>query len=113
MIDVINWSVIFRAIRFYYPFLYNEYKLIPDTLNNFYKIVAILAESIFNLGYTLFIGLFIFVQIGTWCYGGLINSSLVPGIAGGSINTKYTLNNFNDFWGGFITLYEIIIINNW
>jgi hypothetical protein len=61
MIDIINWTIIFRAIRFYYPFLYSDYKFIPDTISNFYKIVSILAQSLLDLGYTMFIGMYIFI----------------------------------------------------
>ena len=60
---------------------------------------------------SLFIVFFIYVQIGMIIFGGRINiystaiDDSVPGL--------YYLLNFNSFGAGMITLYHIMIVNNW
>ena len=60
---------------------------------------------------SLFIVYFVFVQIGIWFFAQKVNvystslDSSVPGL--------YYLLNFNDFSGGMITMFHIMVVNNW
>jgi hypothetical protein len=63
--------------------------------------------------------MYVFTIFGTILYGGFINSAInwtdshrsPPHDEVSGMN--YLTNNFNDFPGGFVLLFEIIIINNW
>ena len=60
---------------------------------------------------SLYIVFFIYVQVGMIIFGGRINvystaiDDSVPGL--------YYLLNFNSFGAGMITMYHIMIVNNW
>ena len=60
---------------------------------------------------SLFIVFFIYTQLGMAIFGGKINiystrdDDAVPGL--------YYLLNFNSFGSGMITMYHMMIVNNW
>lgn len=56
---------------------------------------------------SVYILFFLFTQIGMAIFGGEISSKQCPG------NNLYFLMNFNDFGMSFVTLFQIMIINNW
>lgn len=70
----------------------------------------------YSLGSVLFILFYTFAVFGMHLWGGQINyKTVLPNEADDGINvTKdYVLNNFNDMASGMITLFELLIVNNW
>jgi len=66
----------------------------------------------------LFCTMYLFATIGTQLYGGKINtdpeskySAMLVGSMYGDSN--YYANNFNDLGSGMVTLYELLVVNNW
>ena len=66
----------------------------------------------YSLGSVLFICFYSFAVIGTHLWGGLINDNIKDEL-GADIPEDYVLNNFNDMMSGMITLFELLIVNNW
>jgi two pore calcium channel protein len=54
----------------------------------------------------------LYAQLGVVIFGGRIRTDTFPaGQEGASL--PYALNNFNDFGSGLVTLFELLIVNNW
>ena len=56
---------------------------------------------------------YIFSVLGQELFGGKVNQSLVPALANAGIPSNYIFNSFNDFGSGLLTLFELMIVNNW
>ena len=56
---------------------------------------------------------YFFSIIGGIIFGGTVNSDLPHILPNDEISTIYIYNNFNDFGSGIITLFELMIVNNW
>ena len=63
-----------------------------------------------GLGSVLFIIFLVFSIIGNHLWGGLLHSNTVfpP-----EVPELYYYNNFNDIASGMVTLFELLIVNNW
>jgi hypothetical protein len=46
-------------------------------------------------------------------FGGLIKTTAPAIINNASVPDSYVLDNFNDFFSGLITLFELMVVNNW
>ena len=56
---------------------------------------------------------YFFSIVGGIIFGGTVDSDLPQILANDGISTIYIYNNFNDFGSGIITLFELMIVNNW
>lgn len=56
---------------------------------------------------------YIFSVLGMEIFGGKINKDLTPALANAGISSTYIFNSFNDFGSGLVTLFELMIVNNW
>ena len=56
---------------------------------------------------------YIFSLIGVQIFGGLIYKENDDIYSDASIPSDYIYNNFNDFPSGLLTLFELLVVNNW
>lgn len=56
---------------------------------------------------------YVFAQIGMVMFGGKIKEDSTEIIADSSIPDNYYLINFNDLMSSYITLFILIVVNNW
>ena len=56
---------------------------------------------------------YLFSIIGGLTFGGLISTNITNMISNDGVPSSYIYNNFNDMGSGFVTLFELMIINNW
>ena len=56
---------------------------------------------------------YLFSIIGGLIFGGIINTNIIDTITNNGIPSSYIYNNFNDMGSAFITLFELMIVNNW
>ena len=84
------------------------------------KVLRIVIETIRNMISPL-IGLigvlsiifYVFALIGMLIFGGKIKRDSPEIIYDTSIPNNYYLNNFNDFGTSLVTLFSLMIVNNW
>lgn len=55
---------------------------------------------------------FFFALLGMSLFGGLIQRDMTV-IYGTDIPSTYHLDNFNDFFSGLVTLFTLMVVNNW
>ena len=48
-----------------------------------------------------------------YIFGGKVTTTNLYVIIDDSIPDIYVLNNFNDLASGFVTLFELMVVNNW
>jgi hypothetical protein len=56
---------------------------------------------------------YLWAEIGTLIFGGLIYSSNPLMINSQYASSGYWANNFNDFYSGLVVLFELLVNNNW
>jgi hypothetical protein len=56
---------------------------------------------------------YIFAVVGMFLYGGKIRKGMDIFTEDSSIPVNYHLMNFNDFISSFITLFALMVVNNW
>ncbi|RHY32302.1 hypothetical protein DYB32_002669 [Aphanomyces invadans] len=68
-----------------------------------------------NLIVIMFCAMYIFALLGMQCFGGLISPVVMTARFNTSAYTQddYMANNFNDMASGIVTLFELIVVNNW
>ena len=54
---------------------------------------------------------YVFNLVGVWKWGGIL--SYKNTIINGETPTDYVYCNFNDFFMGFMTLFDLMVVNNW
>lgn len=77
-----------------------------------FKTLLDLIPTFTNLLSVIVVLFYVFSLLGQELFGGLIyeeNSDLVNPI----VPISYVYNNFNDFTSGVVTLFELLIVNNW
>ena len=83
----------------------------------FMKAFKIMRGPFFNLCFTLYSLYFMYSLIGMQIYGGKINSQTFEALfelnPGSEIGPDYIYLNFNDFASGLITLFSMMLFNNW
>ncbi len=63
--------------------------------------------------FSFYLVMFMFDCIGIVCFGGLVKLSQVSVIENSAGNALYYQLNFNDFYSGLLTLFAILVSNNW
>lgn len=84
---------------------FNNLRIIIQTISNMLSPMLIMGSVIMLIYY-------LFALIGMTLFGGLIRRDM-PVIIGTDIPTTYHLDNFNDFFSGLITLFTLMVVNNW
>ena len=103
--DVLQGIFIIRMLRLL--FLISEleqFTVIAATFNKF-------SRPFFTMMLSLYTVFFFFAFIGDVCWNGLITVSAVAANEG--TPTLYYLMNFNDFPNSLLTLFHIMVVNNW
>lgn len=81
----------------------------------FYILVELsqkLTKPFFSMGLVLYTVFFLYIMIGQAWFGGKISTTSAQ-INDPGVPALYSLLNFNDFASGFITLFTLMVINNW
>lgn len=81
-------------------------RVIFETLKNLLGPLNNLIMVMMTIFYT-------FAQIGMICFGGEISQSSPAIVADSSIPDNYFLMNFNDLMSSLVTLFALIVVNNW
>ena len=83
-------------------------QIILDTIKS-------LLHPIFWLASVQMIIFYFFAQIGIFMFGGLVKKELtnVFNTGSDSIPSLYYLNNFNDLLSAYLTLFSLMVVNNW
>ena len=74
-----------------------------------------LIAPISNMSFVLFVVYWIFAIIGMRFFGGKVKKDLPYPIQEGtnSVPATYHLDNFNDFVSSMVTLFTLMVVNNW
>lgn len=100
--------VIFLRLLKFFDLLYEikTLRVIIETLRNLMRPLA-------DVGGILFVIFYFFGQIGIYSFGGhnTLGSTAVNNDP--SVPQFYHLMNFNDFLSAFVTLFALMIVNNW
>ena len=59
--------------------------------------------------YTVF---FVYALVGMYLWNGMVTTNEIP-VYQGSVPTLYYLMNFNDFGASLVTLFHLMVVNNW
>lgn len=105
---VVRLSVLFRIARILR--LLNHIKALRDLATIMVKIVP----SFTRLFMLLFIVFYLYATLGEQFFGGQIrhnNKRLTPDVP--FVQSDYWVYNFNDFVSGMVTLFVLMVINNW
>lgn len=81
-------------------------RVIFETLKNLLGPLNNLIMVMMTIFYT-------FAQIGMICFGGDISQTSPAIVADSSIPDNYFLMNFNDLMSSLVTLFALIVVNNW
>eukprot|EP01017_Pseudomicrothorax_dubius_P002868 TRINITY_DN10257_c0_g1_i3.p1 TRINITY_DN10257_c0_g1~~TRINITY_DN10257_c0_g1_i3.p1 ORF type:complete len:332 (-),score=46.94 TRINITY_DN10257_c0_g1_i3:49-1044(-) len=105
IIDLITYALIFRIVRVLQIFQFiKAYRIIFETIS---KLIPLFVD-IFGVLFFLF---YFYCVAGIHIFGGKLNSSVVLSDKG--VPNDYIYNNFNDFASGLVTLFELLMVNNW
>ena len=83
----------------------NTMKIIIETMRN-------LIGPLMHLFGVLFSIFYVFTLFGMLLFGGKVQKNL-PAISSSSSPDSYHLMNFNDMLSSFITLFALMVVNNW
>ena len=84
-----------------------EMQIILDTMKS-------LVRPIFQLMSVLVLIFYFFAQIGIFMFGGRVRKDLAEVFDPSSgIPASYYLNNFNDLLSSYVTLFSLMVVNNW
>ena len=82
-----------------------------------FRVVVSTAKRMFSpflsVLFSLYLFIFVFNTIGILMFGGLITLGKVDVISDATDNALYYIMNFNDTYSGMLTLFSILIGNNW
>jgi len=56
---------------------------------------------------------YVYAMIGMFIFGGRVRRDTPEIRSNDATPDKYTLNNFNDLISSFVTLFELMVVNNW
>ena len=71
-------------------------------LNPFWSVLTVL--------FTVF---YVYTMLGMLLFGGKISFQTEEILNNDSTPNNWALNNFNDFFSGYVTLFGLVIVNNW
>ncbi len=106
---VTHYLILLRFPRFYIGLT-----LIFPSYKQIYSVFIKLWPFCSQLGSVLFIFFFIYAAIGESLFGGMLTfeTNFETGCLD-IVNPLYVYNNFNDMSSGMITLFELMMVNNW
>ncbi|CAE7231508.1 TPC1 [Symbiodinium natans] len=109
LVQVVACARLFRLFR-----LLNMYKPYHDLAT----ITFLLLPTAMDIFMILFLMCYFFSAIGVALFGGMISTNPEhphhAAVAASSFGQAgYWANNFNDFGMGFVTLFELLVVNNW
>lgn len=81
-------------------------RLIIETMRN-------MILPLMHLMGVLVVIFYIFSVIGMWMFGGKIRRDLASIIKDQAIPNNYYMDNFNDLASSFVTLFTLMVVNNW
>ena len=104
---ILSIAVFIRILKVL-PYLYEigKFRLILDTVKN----MMLPFWSLIILQYSI---LYVFSLIGIYAFGGEVTNASFSIIKDQSIPDVYLLINFNDFSSANITMFILMIVNNW
>jgi len=82
-------------------------------LRNLYSLLTRLLPTYLQLAALLFLVFYIFATVGVQVFGGLIFESNKSLVGSDFANGDYWALNFNDFPSGLMTLFVVMVVNNW
>ena len=83
-----------------------DFRIIIETMRN-------LLAPLLNLLGILMIIYYLFALVGMLLFGGKIRKGIPEIESDASIPTTYYLDNFNDLFSSFVTLFSLMVVNNW
>jgi len=109
-VNLIRLATLFRLLR-----LLRIFKHVPQFQRIFVTFIRMLPAAS-KLFLVLFVVMYTFALLGMQIFGGLIttegaNFIILQNTTFGQ--SGYYANNFNDMPSGFVTLFELIVVNNW
>lgn len=109
--DLIQGVILFRLLRIF-SFLSEL-----EQWQFFMKAIKVMRGPFFNLVFTLYSLYFVYTLIGMELFGGKINSETFALMfelnPDAEIGFDYIWLNFNDYSSGLITLFSMMLFNNW
>ena len=63
--------------------------------------------------FSLYLVIFLFNTIGLWSFGGIVTLKRMVVIENAAGNGLYYQLNFNDTYSGMLTLFSVLVSNNW
>jgi hypothetical protein len=81
-----------------------DFEMIYETFRRFYAPFGVILASLYTI-------LFFFSNIGMYLYGGLITTKIPTNELDAPY--MYHLLNFNDFYSSMMTLFSVLVENNW
>ena len=81
-------------------------RIIIETMRNLVKPLMYLAGVLFTIFY-------VFALMGMLMFGGKVQKNLPVIAQDSSIPDNYHLDNFNDLVSSFVTLFTLMVVNNW
>ena len=110
--DMLQVVMLLRLLRIF------EFLSELEQWDFFSRAVNVMKGPFFNLVFSLYSLFFLYSLIGGEIYGGLIDTELfklIDEINGDNteIGPSYMWLNFNDFASGIITLFSMMLFNNW
>jgi len=82
-------------------------------LSNLFFVIARLLPTFSQIGFVLLVAYFVFAAVGRFLFGGMIYSTN-PVLAGSAFaQSEFWGLNFNDYSSSLVTLFCLMIVNNW
>lgn len=105
-IKFLNLLCILKSFRFLGLFSHNRAYLV------LFKVIKNLLPFLFELLVVVYLIFYSFTALGVYIWGGLITYN-TPLESVEYYPANYQFLNFNDFASGYLTLFSVLIINNW
>jgi len=105
--DITRVLLMFRVLRLLRFLLsFKSYRVLASTYFKLFPVFVRLAAVLFIIYY-------VFCQIGIFIFGGKIYIG-APALNGTAYEmANYNVLNFNDFGSGMVTLFALMVVNNW
>lgn len=83
----------------------------------FTRAISVMKGPVFNFIFAVYSVLMIYTIAGMQIWGGKVTVGLFDDIAAlnpdSDVSDTYMWLNFNDFWSGIMTLFTMMLFNNW
>ena len=106
LIRFLSMIILLRIVKLFTVLMeLDQFKLIIDTIQSLFRpFYAILG--------VMFIVYYVFSQIGDRAFGGIVQNNDIRILSQSDFPQTYTLMNMNDMLSSFITLFAIMVVNN-